>query len=87
MKAVPVATVVSVDGQSPGRPTPGPLPTLQNEGGAREFLCARQWPESIQDVFIQNVSRTPLRFFICDDSGSMQTSDGTALVESGGVTK
>eukprot|EP01039_Chlorochromonas_danica_P008817 gene8817-9721_t len=89
MEKIPIAQVVSVGG-SPSAPTPSSaaaLPTLQNEGGAKEFLSARRWPDSLQDAFIQNVSRTPLRFFICDDSGSMQSSDGQMLAQANGATK
>jgi hypothetical protein len=36
---------------------------MQNEGGAREFLFQLRLPKSFQDSFLQNIARTPLRFF------------------------
>ncbi len=57
-----------------------PLPALQNDGGAREFLMQCKWPGPLQESFINNLARTPLRYFVCDDSGSMCTDDGKKLV-------
>lgn len=57
---------------------------IQNDGGAREYLSLYKWPPAMQEVFLQNLSKTPLRFFICDDSGSMATADGHRIVESNG---
>jgi hypothetical protein len=62
---------------------PNGLPCVQNEGAAKEFLSRCQWPESLQESFIQSVSKIPLRFFICDDSGSMETGDGKRVVPDG----
>jgi hypothetical protein len=53
-----------------------PLPSVQNDGGAREFLLQRKWPVPLQEAFIANLQKTPLRYFICDDSGSMCADDG-----------
>eukprot|EP01035_Chromulina_nebulosa_P023068 gene23068-29890_t len=71
-----------------------PIPSLQyynlifNEVAAREYLSRRQWPVGLQDTFIRNLSKIPLRFFICDDSGSMITSDGHKIAKgSGGETR
>jgi hypothetical protein len=58
-----------------------------NEIGAREFLSANYWPRGMQDTFIQNVARIPIRFFICDDSGSMIASDGHRLMTHANQTK
>lgn len=88
--AIPIAKAVAVDevyGAPPSAPpAAAPLPSLQNEGGAREFLSSKQWPAGLQDAFIENIARTPLRFFICDDSGSMQTNDGNLIAMVGGAT-
>jgi len=51
-----------------------------NEPAAREFLEANKWPRGLQDSFIQQLRKIPIRFFICDDSGSMSTNDGHRLV-------
>lgn len=56
---------------------------VQNEGGAREFLTQHKWPNALQDAFLANLAKTPIRFFICDDSGSMSISDGYRIVENG----
>jgi hypothetical protein len=56
-----------------------PVQTVQNEGNLREFLTEKKWPENMQNVFIQNLNSVPVRFFICDDSGSMGTDDGTIM--------
>ena len=47
-----------------------------NDGGAKECLSMKGWPEGLQDTFIRNISRFPIRYFIVDDSGSMATQDG-----------
>lgn len=60
-----------------------------NQAAAREFLTRMRWPPGLQDFLIHNVSsKLPYRFFICDDSGSMQTSDGKRLYNTqGGLPK
>lgn len=58
-----------------------------NEAGAREFLTANKWPTGLQDTFVANLHRIPMRFFICDDSGSMIASDGHRLMTSGSNSK
>ena len=47
------------------------LNSLPNEDGAREFLSSLDWPRGLQDIFIRNIKRIPIRFFVCDDSGSV----------------
>lgn len=80
---------------SPSAPHPPPAPGtddgvegffrgVQNDGGAREFLSQHNWSPGMQEAFLQNLSKTPIRFFICDDSGSMDISDGNRIVESNG---
>eukprot|EP01039_Chlorochromonas_danica_P005675 gene5675-6258_t len=51
-----------------------------NEAGAREFLTSARWPVGLQDTFVRNLANVPIRFFICDDSGSMCSSDGHMLL-------
>jgi hypothetical protein len=53
-----------------------------NEGAVRDFLARHNWPYGLQDVVIEGFRKVPLRFFICDDSGSMNESDGNRLVSS-----
>ena len=45
-----------------------------NETGARDFLSTYPycWPKGLQDTLIsQSLVKFPVRFFICDDSGSV----------------
>lgn len=53
-----------------------------NEAGAREYLTACRWPVGLQDTLIKNLQKIPIRYFICDDSGSMCANDGHKLVGS-----
>jgi hypothetical protein len=43
-------------------PSFAPLPAIQNDGGAREFLMSYHWPVPLQEVFIKNLHYTPLRY-------------------------
>lgn len=47
-----------------------------NEPNARAFLREHCWPTGLQDAFVNGLNKIPIRFFICDDSGSMTTNDG-----------
>jgi hypothetical protein len=60
-------------GMTEGQASNSPI----NEGAIREFLSAKHhWPEGLQTQLVSSLKKIPLRFFICDDSGSMMTSDG-----------
>eukprot|EP01032_Pedospumella_encystans_P011680 gene11680-13567_t len=59
-----------------------------NEAGAREYLGGHKWPLGLQNTSINNLAKIPIRFFICDDSGSMILSDGHKLMSTAaGVQK
>jgi hypothetical protein len=67
---------------APSYPASAAAPVLSNkinETGAREFLSSQNWPVGLQDTLIRNLFKIPIRFFICDDSGSMCASDGHKL--------
>lgn len=69
------------------RSTASPPPSC-NETGAREYLGGHKWPLGLQNTSIQNLAKIPIRFFICDDSGSMILSDGHKLMSTAtGVQK
>ncbi len=51
-----------------------------NEIGARAFLSSKHWPTGLQDTFLASISKIPIRFFICDNSGSMVTSKFSIFV-------
>ncbi len=61
--------------------------STMNEPALRTLLSNHHWPKGLQDNFIRNLDKIPYRFFICDDSGSMSTSDGHRIVASGQTTK
>lgn len=52
--------------------------------GAVSYLTNHGWPMGLQQALLKNLERIPMRFFICDDSGSMSCSDGHRLVGEGG---
>lgn len=52
-----------------------------HEADVREFLTHHHWPIGLQDTFVRNLVKVPIRFFICDDSGSMAASDGKRLTQ------
>lgn len=63
--------------------TPAPVSLLNpivDEIAVREFLTAQRWPEGLQDTLIRNYNKILIRFFIIDDSGSMNTADGHKLI-------
>ena len=42
-----------------------------NNEKLKDFLTEYKWPIGLQDTFIKNINKVPIRFFICDDSGSV----------------
>ena len=54
-----------------------------NSEGARAYLAGHRWPRGLTEQVIKNLQKVPIRFFICDDSGSMAESDGHRLVSTG----
>jgi hypothetical protein len=61
-----------------------PQKTCQNDENLKEYLTQKGWPEAMQNVFIKNIDQVPLRYFICDDSGSMSLEDGQISVDYNG---
>ena len=47
-----------------------------NETTFRNFLQSNGWPLGLQTTLLNGIKSMPMRFFICDDSGSMLTADG-----------
>jgi len=43
---------------------------------ARYYLSENGWTQGLQDIILKNLVKVPLRYFICDDSGSMSANDG-----------
>ena len=52
-----------------------------NQTSTRNYLASQRWTKGLQDSFITGLEKTPFRYFIIDDSGSMGASDGSILVE------
>ena len=52
-----------------------------NEDGARHYLAQHGFTEGMINGFLRNAMQVPIRFFICDDSGSMYENDGWHLVK------
>ena len=58
-----------------------------NTQATRNFLIQNEWSSGLQEIFIKDISNIPMRYFICDDSGSMAQPDGSRLVGIGRDTK
>jgi hypothetical protein len=71
-----------------GSPSPTRAQFAQiDESRTRNYLRSHQWPSGLQDLFLTNLALMPIRFFICDDSGSMVASDGHRKVGNDANTK
>ena len=53
----------------------------------RGYLSQNSWPEGLQKLLISSLAGISMRYFICDDSGSMTTNDGHRLIQSNPVPK
>jgi hypothetical protein len=80
----PIAEVVSLESVS----------VLENVGnisetevGLRNFLMTHNWPNGLQDCMIRCISKIPIRYIICDDSGSMTSGDGKRVITASGSGK
>ena len=59
------------------------MPVVRNPDRLCQFLTNHSWPKHMQDFTIAQLEKHPLRYFIYDDSGSMQTYDGNKYVTMG----
>jgi hypothetical protein len=57
--------------------------STMDEQSASVFLSNHGWPTGLQRALFRNIALIPMRYFICDDSGSMVTGDGHRLVGEG----
>ena len=53
-----------------------------NDAAVRSFLKKNDWPKGLIEALLRDINRVPVRFFIIDDSGSMNSKDGS-FVEKG----
>ena len=74
-------------GPPPSYPHNIPPPSYSNtnppqpeESSVRQYLRHHNWPSGLQSLFLQTRAKVPIRYFICDDSGSMMSSDGKHIV-------
>jgi len=58
-----------------------------NEAGAKSYLAESGYSAALQDLFLREAAKIPMRYFICDDSGSMDTPDGSKLTSMTGPIK
>ena len=49
-------------------------------GGAREYMNSLGYPIGLQNTFIASFAKFPMRYYIIDDSGSMESMDGKKIV-------
>ena len=54
--------------------------TPPDEEGARNFLRSCHWSHGLQSSLLASCNKYPIRFYIIDDSGSMNTLDGHRIV-------
>ena len=47
-----------------------------NEEACRRFLRASGWSDGLSSALIKTLAKVPVRFIVCDDSGSMLSTDG-----------
>jgi hypothetical protein len=48
-----------------------------------EFLTSRGWSKGLREALLNNVAKTPVRYFVCDDSTSMESEDGKQFIGEG----
>jgi hypothetical protein len=80
----------SVYPPSPPPPPPPPAATVSDlidERAVREYLQPCGWPSGLQSALIANLNKTPVRYFLLDDSGSMNSNDGKRIVGSGPTSR
>jgi hypothetical protein len=53
----------------------------------RKYLTDNGWPTGLRNTLIAGLTSAPIRYFICDDSGSMVSSDGHRMVVMGTQAK
>lgn len=62
--------------EAAGRDDPHDIHSPVNSSGAHAYLKDHKWPQGLAETLIRNLEKMPIRFVICDDSGSMMANDG-----------
>jgi len=65
----------------------GEAPASFDEGACRRYLFEHGWPLGLQSALIGSLQKVPIRYVICDDSGSMMATDGNKVVGSGNASR
>ena len=53
----------------------------------KDFLSRKSWPQGLQNFLINGLAGISMRYFVCDDSGSMHSSDGHRIFGEGSAAK
>ena len=53
----------------------------------KDYLCGKTWPQGLQNFLINGLAGVSMRYFVCDDSGSMHSSDGHRILGEGSAAK
>jgi hypothetical protein len=76
-----------VDGRI--RPPPPPAADVRSasDEATHRRLLEHGWPTGLRNALVAALITTPVRYMICDDSGSMMVSDGHWVVAEGATSK
>lgn len=78
---IPIAKAVAVEECLSVMPHNAHVEENVDEVGVRNFLMSHSWPNGLQNALINTLKKMPIRYFICDDSGSMTYSGGMKVVK------
>jgi hypothetical protein len=57
--------------------------TAVDEAAGTKFMNKHNWTKGMQSAFFTSTKKIPIRFFIVDDSGSMNNNDGHRIIRTG----
>lgn len=84
----PAASLAAIAGQNTSStnataglpPVSSLLTPIVDERATKAYLSRYRWPRGLQMALLKNLTKVPVRFFVCDDSGSMSANDGQKIV-------
>jgi hypothetical protein len=79
--------VAPVDGRLPLPPPPPSEVRSASDEATHRRLLEHGWPTGLRNALVAALINTPVRYMICDDSGSMMVSDGHWVVAEGATSK
>jgi hypothetical protein len=80
-------SVAPVDGRLPLPPPPPSEVRSASDEATHRRLLEHGWPTGLRKALVAALIDTPVRYMICDDSGSMMVSDGHWVVAEGATSK